>query len=61
MSKMSNISLDIQTCLEQGLDCKIIASKLNIPLDWVLAEEANIILDQPFDIHEYDNYHESMW
>ena len=51
---MSNIYQTIAEYLDQGDNPYRIASVLNIPLDWVLAEEANLLMSQPVDLDTYD-------
>ena len=38
MSKMSDLSLDIQTMLEEGREPRAIAQILEIPVEWVYEE-----------------------
>jgi len=42
MSKIGNLYLEIQERLEQGVKPELVASELNVPLDWVLTVENNL-------------------
>lgn len=52
MSRMSDISIEIQERLEYGEDPKYIAKTMNIPIHWVYAA---IAFDE-FYYEEYDPY-----
>jgi hypothetical protein len=54
MSKMSEIALEIQERLNNGDNPKWIAKIMNIPLDWVLATEANMTMNAPPALDEFD-------
>ena len=47
MSRMSDLSLDIQTMLEEGREPRAIAQILEIPVEWVYEQ-----LSQESDNHE---------
>ena len=52
MSKMSELSLDIQGMLEEGHEPRAIARYLEIPVEWVyeeLSQEGNEELFSPFE------------
>ena len=52
MSKMSELSLDIQGMLEEGYEPRTIARYLEIPVEWVyeeLSQETDEELFSPFD------------
>ena len=52
MSKMSELSLDIQGMLFEGHEPRAIARYLEIPVEWVyeeLSQETNEELFSPFD------------
>jgi hypothetical protein len=54
MSKMAELHMEINDALVSGYNPRLIASVLNIPLDWVLAEEANLLMSHPVDLDTYD-------
>lgn len=56
MSKMSDISVEVQNRLVSGQNPQFISKHMEIPLDWVLSEEANLTLDNIVDVEDYDNY-----
>lgn len=45
MSVMSNICLEIEESLTKGSTPQQIAAQMNIPIDWVFATEANLMMD----------------
>jgi hypothetical protein len=52
MSRMSDLSMDIQAMLDEGQDPRTIARYLEIPLEWVyeeLSQENNTELFSPFE------------
>ena len=52
MSKMSDLSIDIQAMLEEGHEPRAIAQILEIPAEWVYEEmlqESNTELFSPFE------------
>ena len=54
MSKMSDLSLDIQAMLEEGHEPRAIAQILEIPAEWVyqeLLQESNTELFSPFETY----------
>jgi hypothetical protein len=42
MSKMSELALEIEELLEQGMSAKFIAVKLNVPIEMVYATEEQL-------------------
>lgn len=55
MSKMADLSLDIEQMLEDGVHPTSIAKRLGVPLDWVydtlesIDEESNTEVFSPFE------------
>ena len=52
MSRMSELSIDIQAMLEEGHEPRAIAQILEIPAEWVyeqLLQESNTELFSPFE------------
>ena len=52
MSRMSELSIDIQAMLEEGHEPRAIARILEIPVEWVyeeLSQESNKELFSPFE------------
>ena len=52
MSRMSDLSIDIQTMLEEGHEPRAIAQILEIPVEWVyeqLLQESDKELFSPFE------------
>ena len=54
MSKMAELHMEINDALASGYNPRLIAAALSIPLDWVLAEEANLLMLHPVDVDTYD-------
>ena len=42
MSRMSDLYLDIEYLLEQGLSCERVSARLNVPINWVYSVFANM-------------------
>ena len=51
MSRMSEISLEIQVMLDECIEPAIIAKTLGVPLDWVLSE----VVDNEREQREYED------
>ena len=52
MSRMSDLSIDIQSMLEEGHEPRAIARILEIPVEWVyeeLSQESDTELFSPFE------------
>jgi len=54
MSKMAELHMEINDALASGYNLRLIAAALSIPLDWVLAEEANLLMLHPVDLDTHD-------
>jgi len=53
MSRMSEISIDIENLLIDGVSRTDIAQRLNVPIDWVYGVES-AMLNHPQDDLDYD-------
>lgn len=51
---MSELHLEISDMLEQGRSPKTIAEKLNVPIDWVIGIELDMINHPQDDFDSYD-------
>lgn len=49
MGKMSEVSMEIQDLLEEGMDVSTVAYQLNVPTEWVVREHEAMTADSEYD------------
>jgi len=50
MGKMSELSMEIEDLLDEGMDVTTIAHNLNVPLNWVISAKEDLT-----DLDDYDD------